>query len=109
MDEENIKWFKLADHKDELLWQPNNLAITEVGGKKITLAKSGNQIFACAHRCPHASAIIADGFIDAKGNIVCPLHRYKFSLLNGRNVSGEGYFLKVFTVEERDNGMFVAL
>jgi 3-phenylpropionate/trans-cinnamate dioxygenase ferredoxin subunit len=52
---------------------------------------------------------MANGFIDALGNIVCPLHRYKFSLQNGRNVSGEGYFLKLFPVEIRPDGVFIGL
>ena len=103
----NIKWYKIADSKEELLWQQNNMTIAEAGGKKITLAKVNNEVYACAHKCPHASGILADGFIDATGNIVCPLHRYKFNLTNGRNVSGEGYYLKVYAIEEREAGLFV--
>lgn len=102
-----IKWFKVADSKNAISWQENNLAVAEAGGKKITLARIGNDVFACGHKCPHAGGILADGFIDATGNIVCPLHRYKFHLSNGRNVSGEGYFLKVFATEEREAGVFV--
>jgi nitrite reductase/ring-hydroxylating ferredoxin subunit len=41
------------------------------------------------------------------GNIVCPLHRYKFSLVNGRNVSGEGYYLKTYPVEQREDGLYI--
>ena len=103
----NIKWFKIADSKNEILWQQNNLTVLEAGGKKITLAKMGNNIFACSYKCPHAGGILADGFIDATGNIVCPMHRYKFNLANGRNISGEGYYLKVFAIEEREAGLFV--
>lgn len=103
----NIKWYKVADSKNELQWQGNNLMVTEVGGKKITLARVGDEVLACAHKCPHAGGFLADGFIDATGNIVCPLHRYKFNLANGRNVSGEGYYLKVYPLEEREAGIFV--
>ena len=42
-------------------------------------------------------------------NIVCPLHCYKFSLLNGRNVSGEGYYIKLYRIEQRDDGVFMGL
>lgn len=107
MSGKNIKWFKVADSKNEIFWQQNNLAVAEAGGKKITLARIGNDIFACAYKCPHAGGILADGSIDATGNIVCPLHRYKFNLSNGRNVSGEGYYLKVFPIEEREAGLFI--
>ena len=107
MAKKNIRWFKVADSKNEILWQQNSMAIAEVGGKKITVAKIGNELFACAYKCPHASGILADGFIDAAGNMVCPLHRFKFDLKNGRNVSGEGYYLKIFPIEEREEGIFV--
>ena len=43
------------------------------------------------------------------GNIVCPLHRYKFSLTNGRNTSGEGFYMKTFPVEMREEGLYVGL
>jgi len=64
-------------------------------------------LMACAQKCPHAGGMMAEGHLDALGNIVCPLHRYKFNLQNGRNVSGEGYFLKTFRVEIRKEGVFV--
>jgi len=109
MAAKNIKWFKVANSRNEILWQQNNMAVTEAGGKKITLAKTGKGIFACAYKCPHANGLLAEGFIDATGNIVCPLHRYKFDLTNGRNISGEGYYLKVFVIEEREAGLFIGI
>ena len=75
--------------------------------KNICLTKKDDQLFACTAKCPHAGGTLADGYIDPSGNIVCPLHRYKFSLKNGRNISGEGYFLKMFPVEMRPDGIFV--
>jgi nitrite reductase/ring-hydroxylating ferredoxin subunit len=69
----------------------------------------GGRVLACAHKCPHAGGAMADGFVDALGNIVCPLHRYKFSLQNGRNTSGEGYYLKTHPVQLRENGVFVGI
>ncbi len=102
-----IKWHKAADSINNIAWQGNQMAIVQVSGKTITLALINNQVFACAHKCPHASGILADGLIDSSNNIVCPLHRYKFNLFNGCNTSGEGYYLKVFAVEEREAGIFV--
>jgi 3-phenylpropionate/trans-cinnamate dioxygenase ferredoxin subunit len=37
------------------------------------------------------------------------VHRYKFSLQNGRNTSGEGYYLKTYPVEVRGEAIFVGL
>jgi len=69
------KWFKIADSENDLAFAENNLLIIEVNNKKITLAKHDDQLFACAYKCPHASGILADGYVDAMGNIVCPVHR----------------------------------
>ena len=80
-----------------------------MGNKIICIALHNNSLTACTQKCPHAGGILSDGFIDATGNIVCPLHRYKFSLRNGRNVSGEDYYLKVYAIEEREAGIFVGL
>jgi len=60
----------------------NNLLEIEVASKKICIAR-GKVLFACTTKCPHASGIIADGFIDDSDVVTCPLHRYKFRLDNG--------------------------
>jgi nitrite reductase/ring-hydroxylating ferredoxin subunit len=100
-------WHKIADSVEELSFNENNLLETEAGNKKICIIKNKNSIQACAHKCPHAGGFMDEGYIDTLGNIVCPVHRYKFSLQNGRNTSGEGYFLKIFPVEIRQEGVFV--
>ena len=100
--------YKIAESIAEINFNKNGLALVEVAGKTITLAHYNEQIFACTHKCPHAGGILADGYLDALGNIVCPLHRYKFSLQNGRNTSGEGYFLKTYSIEIFNDGVFVS-
>ena len=107
MSDKKYQWFKIAENVNELSFAENNLLIVEVNNKKITLAKYKNKLFACTHLCPHASGVLADGYIDVIGNIVCPVHRYKFNLLNGRNTTGEGYYLKTYPVKINDAGIFI--
>ncbi len=107
MSDKKITWHKIAESIADIDFQANNMCIIDVDSKKISLAKYQNEFFAFAHKCPHASGIMADGFIDALGNAVCPLHRYKFNLQNGRNVTGEGYFLKTYAIKKTDAGVFV--
>jgi 3-phenylpropionate/trans-cinnamate dioxygenase ferredoxin subunit len=101
------KWHKIADAVEELHFGENNIAVAEADGKTICVAKYKDEFFAFAYKCPHASGIMADGFIDALGNVVCPLHRYKFCITNGRNVSGEGYYLKHWPVRIEDEKVYV--
>jgi 3-phenylpropionate/trans-cinnamate dioxygenase ferredoxin subunit len=107
MKEKKYRWHKLAESIENIYFGENGMAEVDVAGKTICLVLSGEQVWACARQCPHAGGRLAEGYIDVKGNIVCPVHRYRFSPVNGRNVSGEGYYLKVYPVELRENGVFV--
>jgi nitrite reductase/ring-hydroxylating ferredoxin subunit len=107
MSSSKITWYKIAETLQELPFNESGLLDMEVNGKRITVARVNDKVAACAYKCPHAGGILSGGFIDAAGNIVCPLHRYKFSLQNGRNVSGEGYYLKTFGAEIREDGVYI--
>ena len=100
---------KIAEHPNELAWESNGIAVVNAGGKKFCVTRYQEQLFAFAYKCPHASGIMSQGHIDALGNVVCPLHRYKFDLKTGRNVTGEGFFLKRWPVTWSDDGVFVQL
>ena len=104
-----MTWHKIAESEKELFQNNQSIIEIEVAGKSICIGKHQEQLRACISKCPHAGGNLVEGHIDALGNIVCPLHRYKFSLENGRNISGEGYFLKTFPIESRNNGVFIAL
>ena len=104
-----ITWHKVSDNEESLPWQENNMCLLEAGGKKLTVARFNGKLFAFAHKCPHASGIMADGYINAAGQVTCPLHRYRFDMQNGRNTSGEGYFLKTFLAEKREDGIYIGL
>ncbi len=109
MAEKKYIWHKIADNIHELNFADNNIATTELKGKKICIGKHNNLAFAFAHKCPHAGGIMAEGHIDVLGNVVCPVHRYKYSMQNGRNVSGEGYYLNHWPVELTEDGVFVGI
>lgn len=100
---------QIAENGEAIFAEHENLRTVQVGEKQICLARSYGNLYALAATCPHASARMSDGFIDALENIVCPRHAYKFSLKNGRNVSGEGYSLKTYPLEARPEGIFVLL
>ena len=100
-------WHKISESELEINWQLNGMCLVQVGDKTVTLARHQGGIFAFAHKCPHASGIMADGHLNAAGQVTCPIHRYKFAIQNGRNTSGEGYFLKTYAVEKREDGIYI--
>lgn len=109
MTEKKYTWHKLADSIEELRLPASGLAELEIDEKKICISLHKDQLHACVGKCPHASGKLAEGFIDALGNIVCPIHRYRFNLQNGHNSSGEGYFLKTYPIEIRAEGIFIGI
>lgn len=105
----NFTWHKVAESIESIPVSTTGLAQLSVAGKSVCVSVKENNVLACSAKCPHAGGVLADGYTDALGNIVCPLHRYKFNLLDGRNTSGEGYYLKTFPVEIRPDGVFIGL
>ena len=93
----------------ELQFGKNQLLQAEVAGKQVCIAKTSKGIAVCAAKCPHAGGIMAEGFLDKWDSIICPIHRYTFNLDNGRDLSGEGYYLKIYPVEVRDSGIFLGI
>lgn len=104
-----MRWIKIAESLEEIPFGTNNIAEVDADGKRICIGRYNDQFFAFAHKCPHASGFLSEGYIDPLGNVVCPLHRYKFCMKNGRNVSGEGYYLKHWPLEQREDGIYVGL
>lgn len=104
-----IKWHRIASDVESLQFPENNIVTTDCGGKLINVGRYNGGIYAFAYKCPHASGILANGAIDPLGNVVCPLHRYKFNITNGRNSSGEGYYLKTYPIVVREDGVFAGI
>lgn len=83
--------------------------ITEVfiDEKKLCLLKREERILAFSATCPHAGGRLCESKLDMHGQIVCPIHHYRFNPENGINTSGEGYHLKTFPVKLEDGRIFV--
>ncbi|MGH2564352.1 MAG: Rieske (2Fe-2S) protein [Ginsengibacter sp.] len=109
MQGKKYKWYKIAETINELHFSENNMLQIEAGGKSICIAKTLRGIVACAAKCPHAGGNMSEGFLDKNDNIVCPVHRYAFSFDNGRDITGEGYYLKTYPVEVKDSGIFIGI
>jgi 3-phenylpropionate/trans-cinnamate dioxygenase ferredoxin subunit len=81
---------------------------TEAGGKKVCLVRRGDSVMAFTAKCPHAGAPLCDGWVNAAGHVVCPLHKYAFDPVSGRNITGEGYKLYRYPVTIKDGRIFVS-
>lgn len=103
----DINWKLITDAPLSLDWPSNHLLDMEIAGHKFTLGKWQDGFYAFTQKCPHASGRMSQGYINPLGQVVCPLHRYCFDMKNGRNTSGEGYFLKTYSIKLEEDGLFI--
>ncbi len=55
----------------------------EVAGQKMGLFLQGDCVHALEDVCPHAYALLSQGFVDG-GQIECPLHGARFEIASGK-------------------------
>jgi|SRR5690606_16196995 len=103
-----MTWEKISNCKADELPERKIIEV-EAGNKIVAIVKLNSVIFAFSATCPHAGARLCEGHIDALGQIVCPLHHYKYVPKNGYNKSGEGYKLKTYPTKNEDNTIFIFL
>lgn len=88
--------------------KPGKSRISLVNDKRVLFLRVGEELFAVDPKCPHNGAPMHAGLL--QGHILaCPLHRFEFDLRNGKNVSGEGYYLENYPVEIREDGLYLGM
>ena len=109
MDEEiGPEWQKLSVGPNVLCRAPE-IGIAELDGQKICVTRFKDRWYGFAYQCPHAGGFLADGDIDHRGQVVCPVHGYRFDIRNGYNSTGEGYYLRHWPVEQRPDGLYIKI
>lgn len=99
-------WVKVLS-KQELM-EPDFVKMVMANGKKICLVKNDNTFYALQHTCPHAGGILSGGWCKHR-NIVCPIHRYEYSLTTGRGAEGQGDYIEVYPTQVKADGLYVRL
>ncbi|MBS1775836.1 MAG: Rieske (2Fe-2S) protein [Bacteroidetes bacterium] len=106
--QESMNWV-LVENISLTQLEEGKIIETYAGQKTICLLLKGNTVLAFAATCPHQGAKMCEGWMDAKGQIVCALHHYKFAPESGRNTSGEGYKLRTYSVDIRGTEIYLAI
>ncbi|HLR30127.1 MAG TPA: non-heme iron oxygenase ferredoxin subunit [Paenalcaligenes sp.] len=79
----------------------------ELNGKQLGIYKVGDEVFALENVCPHAYALLTDGFVE-DAVIECPLHEAMFEIRTGKLLGGPGQRnLCMYPVKVEDDQVFV--
>lgn len=76
----DVPWHDVAAFAD---LDPDFPLGVELGSEKIGLYVDGDAVFAMEDVCPHAYALLSQGFRE-NGVIECPLHAAQFDIRNGK-------------------------
>jgi len=75
----------------------------DINKKSIYLAKFEDAYFAGFSKCPHAGGDLTESKINLQGEIVCPLHNYKFKLKTGQ-MENQEYCLNTYPIKSTADG-----
>lgn len=81
-----MSWISVCDKQDITEDEPKAI---EVNGTKIGLFFLNEKYFAIENVCPHAFALLTEGFIEEQ-TVECPLHEAIFDITTGELQSGPG-------------------
>ncbi len=101
-------WVRVCDAKS---LKSGDMLDFDHDGKKILIAKAGNQVFATDRICTHADADLSTGFLNEdEKTVTCPLHLSIFKLEDGvpQNLPAT-VPVKTYKVKIQDNGIYIKL
>lgn len=106
-----MEWIKIFQHehhaKDTIHEGVPQLMI--VMGKRICLTQHRGKFFAVQDRCTHNGESLSKGTINYRGEIVCPLHGYRFQLNGGMACDSSCPDLATYPIKIDDTGFFVGV
>jgi nitrite reductase/ring-hydroxylating ferredoxin subunit len=80
----------------------------DAAGLRLAVFRDGEDIVALSGRCPHSGGPLGLGWIE-DGEVVCPLHHWRFRLSDGRCSTTSGNSVHRFRCEVRGDEVWVEL
>ena len=90
----------------DVLLSADFIKSVSVKGKRLCTVKTADQIYVVQSRCPHAGADLSQGFCKDK-KLICAFHRYEYDLTTGRGAPGQGDYINVYPLEQREDGLYI--
>ncbi len=78
----------------------------DAAGLRLAVFRIGDEVVALSGRCPHENGSLGHGWIE-EGELVCPLHRWRFRVKDGRCTTMTGQSIHRFRCEVRGDEIWV--
>jgi nitrite reductase/ring-hydroxylating ferredoxin subunit len=80
-----------------------------LGTREIGIVRIGERVYGFSSFCPHRGASLIQGSINVQGEIICPLHQYRFGLKTGQATAGDCADLETYPCELSEKGLKITL
>ncbi len=106
-----MKRYKVFDsvEKAEATIAESKAILVIINSKKICLSRYKGKFHASENSCPHQFESLSKGNINYIGEIICPLHSYRYDLKTGRECQMRTRDLETYFVDINKDGLFVTL
>lgn len=103
--------FQFGSSQEEVLQAIPERKIKKLtaGERKLAVLRIGELIQVFDAHCPHRGADLSQANINGAGEIICPLHQYRFDLKTGDVRSGYCSALPVYRSELTQSGLIIYL
>jgi len=98
-------WYKVLEHGE---LPEGRVAIKTCRNLTICLSRHNGEYGALDNKCPHQGGPLGEGSIE-NGWLRCPWHGWDFDPISGKSPGGFDDGVPVYEIEERDDGIYVAL
>ncbi|MDI9355561.1 MAG: Rieske (2Fe-2S) protein [Chitinophagaceae bacterium] len=106
-----MKQYLIPISKEEVLEEIKTNGFLRLSLKEIPIAVTyfENTFYAFDDRCPHLGFFLSRGHINPQGQVVCPLHSYRYNLKNGEECMLRGKNLVFFSTIETETELFIQM
>jgi len=103
---EVTRWVKISGQSEVFKQRIPNQKIMRltVGKRDICLTRYDEKVYAFENRCPHQLVHLHNGTCTDDKMVVCPWHRFAFSLEHGR---GAGLYMEVYPIKEEEGVLYI--
>lgn len=104
-----MKWVKIFNSlpEAEKVFERRNPVRLIIGEKRFCLILFQGQYYATDNLCPHQRASLDEGTINYLGEIICPLHAYRYNLKTGRECQQRTNDLITYPVKHDESGLYI--
>lgn len=100
-----MSWYQIPS---KFLIIKNRVQLVEIEGRSFCLLFNEGEWVAFSSRCPHAGALLANGWCE-EGFVICPLHRQGFDLKTGRGKPHQNNYVNIYAIKSEGEKYFIYL